>query len=141
MVESDSRCSASRFVSEMEGQSAALSCGQVEERGGRPGRPWRWRKRRAYVASQDQVVYDAHDPPHRVGDLEFGVARVGEVNAAAIAQQTSGKKLVVYVQRSCAQVVGIDHDAGVVVGGGVGPVVITPPSNSPRGRKGCLGSS
>jgi hypothetical protein len=62
-------------------------------------------KRVSYVAPQDQVVHNAHNPAHRIRELTFGVAGSNEVDALAIMKQTTREKLVVDVQRCCTQVV------------------------------------
>lgn len=77
----------------------------------------------AYVSSEDEIVDDAHDATHGVGQLVMVVARTGEVDGPAIAQQATGEELVVDVQRGCAQVVVVCH-----LGGVVGLAIITPAS-------------
>lgn len=62
-----------------------------------------------HIASDDQVVENAHDAPHCGRILAMVHRRTGEVNALAIAQKASGEQLVVDVQGRCTQVFGVDH--------------------------------
>jgi hypothetical protein len=66
-------------------------------------------KELAYVASQDQVVYHAHDPPHRIGQRAIAVPRPVKSDGISIADEAAGKKLIIDVQRCCPQVVKIYH--------------------------------
>lgn len=64
---------------------------------------------KTHVASQYQIIHDAHDHPHgRVG-AGLAVCRIRKVNLLAIAEQASGQELVVDVQRCRPHVLEVGH--------------------------------
>ena len=95
VADKDSRCSASR-------------CGGLVSAFGSHQRASEW-KRKTHVAPKNQIVDNGNNPAHGGGNLAAGVTRVGEINALAIAQQSSREQLVVDVERRLSQMLELDH--------------------------------